>query len=100
MAWSRGNLSKRFPIRLRRELRSADTDCQGRAPVVIAPISADSLRKTGILRDWAGDFQAFRPGDRQIGSVETQLNARKARISKDVRGRLQSMANPRTAWLT
>ena len=34
----------------------AETDCQGWAAVVFAPISADSLRKTGIFRDWAGDF--------------------------------------------
>ena len=36
----------------------------GRAAVVIKPVSADSLRKTGIFADKAGDFRPFPPQDR------------------------------------
>jgi len=51
-----------------------------RAAVVIEPVSANSLRKTGIFREWAGDFPAFRSGDWKSGRVETKSNAGKARI--------------------
>jgi hypothetical protein len=34
-------------------------DCVHRAAVVIKPVSADSLRKTGIFADKGGDFRRF-----------------------------------------
>ena len=36
-----------------------EIDCHGRAAVAIEPVSADSLRKTGIFADLAGDFRRF-----------------------------------------
>jgi hypothetical protein len=57
------------------------TDCGQQATVVIAPISADSLRKTGIFGDVAGDFQDLVLPNHRFGSLETKPNARKAGIS-------------------
>jgi hypothetical protein len=48
----------------------AGTECQGRAAVLIEPVSANSLCKTGIFRERAGDFPPFsrrRFGDREPG---------------------------------
>ena len=56
-------------------------DCVHRAAAVIKPVSADSLRKTGIFADRAGDFRQFPPQDRRARSAETKSNARKAGIS-------------------
>ncbi len=41
--------------------RWGEAEYQGRAAVVIKPVSADSLRKTGIFPDKAGDFRRFLP---------------------------------------
>jgi hypothetical protein len=38
--------------------------CRPRAAVVIKPVSADGLRKTGIFEDKAGDFRRFLPQER------------------------------------
>jgi hypothetical protein len=78
----------------------ADNDCQGRAAVLIEPVSANSLRKTGIFGEVTGDFPGFPPLLRHSGSPETEANARKARISGPFRDLLGSLAEPRTAWLT
>jgi len=58
------------------------------AAVVIEPVSADSLCKTGIFADRAGDYRQFRPRDWEIGSLEIKSNAQKAGISGPVRPRL------------
>jgi hypothetical protein len=44
---------------------------QLRAAVVIKPVSYNSLRKTGIFAERAGDFRRFPPQDRRTGSPET-----------------------------
>ncbi len=48
---------------------------------MIEPVSADSLRKTGIFADLAGDFCRFRHRDLQTTAPETESIARKARVS-------------------
>ena len=44
-------------------LTAREIDCRPRAAVVIKPVSADSLRKTGMFADQAGDFPLFPPQD-------------------------------------
>jgi hypothetical protein len=63
-----------------------------RAAVVIEPVSANNLYKTGISPDAVGDFWPIPSHDREIGSLETKPNAQKARISGPVRHRLQTVA--------
>jgi hypothetical protein len=77
----------------------AKFDCHPRAAVVIEPVSADSLRKTGISADRAGDFRRFPPQDRPIGSPETKSNTRKARISGPIARRLRSLEDRGNGWL-
>lgn len=60
---------------------SVRNECVGQAAVVIEPISAGSLRKTGNFAATAGDFRRFDLRLRETGSLETKLSARKARIS-------------------
>jgi hypothetical protein len=67
---------------------------------VIKPVSADSLRKTGIFADKAGDFRRFLPQDRRTESSETKSNARKAGISGPFSRFLGSLAEHANAWLT
>jgi hypothetical protein len=67
---------------------------------VIKPVSADSLRKTGIFADKAGDFRRFRPQLRRTGSAETISNARKAGISGPFSRSLETLAERMTGWLT
>jgi hypothetical protein len=69
-----------------------------RAAVVIELVSADSLRKTGIIADKAGDFRRFPPQVRQSGSPETKANAQKAGISDPFSRLLRSLAKTRE-WL-
>jgi hypothetical protein len=57
---------------------SAHVRMPPRAAVVIEPVSADNLRKTGISADKAGDFPRIPPQDRKTGSAETKSKARKA----------------------
>lgn len=75
------------------------SDCHVRAGVVIEPVSANSLCKTGVFRETAGDFPLFLPAGCETGTLETKPNARKALISGPVRRRLQTVANRGTAWL-
>ena len=70
-----------------------------RAAVVIEPVSADSLRKTGIFAVKAGDFRRFPPQVRRTGSPETKSNARKAGISGPFSRLLGSLAERRNGWL-
>ncbi|MBR1237862.1 hypothetical protein [Bradyrhizobium sp. AUGA SZCCT0182] len=69
---------------LKTEIGSKPSAAVG-AAVVIEPVSADSLRKTGIFADMAGDFRRFLSQLRQTGSLETKANARKAGIPADSR---------------
>ena len=66
---------------------------------MIKPVSADSLRKTGIFADKAGDFRRFPPQARRTGSPETKSNARKAGISGPFSRFLGSLAERRNGWL-
>jgi hypothetical protein len=66
---------------------------------VIAPVFADSLRKTGIFADRAGDFSRFPAQDLQTEGLETKSNARIARISGSFSRLLGSRAEGRNAWL-
>ena len=75
------------------------SDCLAQAAVVIEPVSADSLRKTGIFADKAGDFRRFPPPVGKPGVRETKSNARKAGISGPFSRLLGSLAERRTAWL-
>jgi hypothetical protein len=59
----------------------AEAECNGRAAVLIEPVSADSLPKTGIFAEKVGDFRRFPPQAWQGGSPETKAKARKAGIS-------------------
>jgi len=77
----------------------AQTECHDRAAVLIEPVAADSLSKTGIFAKTAGDFRRFPPQVRQGGSPETKSNARKAGISGLFLGLLGSLAKRRTGWL-
>lgn len=67
--------------------------------MVIEQVSADSLRKTRIFADTAGDFRRFRHWDWEIGSLETRSNARKARISGPFWRLFGSPAERRNGWL-
>src|SRR3954452_11391238 len=69
------------------------------AAVVIEPVSANNLCKTGVFAERAGDFRQFRSRDWEIGSLETKSNARKAGISGPVRHRLLTIAERQTGWL-
>lgn len=70
-----------------------------RAAVVIKPVSADSLRKTGIFADKAGDFRRFPPQVRRTGSPETKSSERKAGISGPFSGFFGSLAERMNGWL-
>jgi hypothetical protein len=70
------------------------------AAVAIEPVSVDSLRKTGIFADLAEDFRRFLPQLRQIRSLETKANARKAAISGLFSRLFGSPVDRRTDWLT
>jgi hypothetical protein len=61
---------------------------------VIKPVSANSLSKTGIFAEKAGDFRPFPPSPRQTGGPET-----KARISGPFSRLLGSLAERRNGWL-
>src|SRR5712672_3558845 len=74
-------------------------NCVHRAAVVIKPVSADSLRKTGIFADKAGDFRRFPPQVRRTGGLETKSNARKAGISGALSRFSGSVAKRRNGWL-
>ena len=73
-------------------------ECHGQAAIVIEPVSAENLCKTGISADRAGDFRQFRFQYQEIGSLETVSNARKAGISGRVSRRLQTVAKRTTGW--
>jgi hypothetical protein len=73
--------------------------CHCRAAVVIKPVSADSLRKTGIFADKAGDFRRFPPQVRRTGIPETKSYARKAGISGPFSRFLGSLPEHRNGWL-
>jgi hypothetical protein len=77
----------------------AKLHCRSRAAVVIEPVSADSLRETGIFADKARDFRRFPPHVGRTGSPETNPNARKAGISGLFSRLLGSLADRRNAWL-
>ena len=66
---------------------------------MIKPVSADSLRKTGIFADKAGDFRPFPPLGRQSGGPETEATARNAGISGPFSCLLGSLAESRNGWL-
>jgi hypothetical protein len=51
-------------------IAASSLDCHHRAVVVIKPVSADSLHKTGMSADKAEDLGDFPPQDRPIGSPE------------------------------
>jgi hypothetical protein len=79
--------------------QSKKLHCRARAAVVIKPVSANSLSKTGIFAEKAGDFRPFPPSPRQTGGPETKANARKARISGPFSRLLGSLAERRNGWL-
>jgi len=66
---------------------------------VIEPVSADSLRKTGIFADKVGDFRQFAPQGRRIRILETKANAQKAGISGPF-SLVESLAERGNGWLT
>ena len=70
-----------------------------RSAVVIKPVSAHSLSKTGIFAEVAGDFRQFPPPPRRAWSPETNVNARKARISGPFSSLLGSLAENKNVWL-
>jgi hypothetical protein len=72
---------------------------RSRAAVVIKPVSANSLRKTGIFAGRAGNFRRFSPQVRRIGSPETKANARKAGISGPFSRLSGSQAERTDGWL-
>src|ERR1700759_929162 len=59
----------------------------GRAAVVIEPVSVNSLRRTGVLQECAGDFRQIHREDLESRSLETKSNVRKAWISRPSRRR-------------
>src|ERR1700730_11239865 len=63
-------------------------------------VSGQSLRKTGIFADAAGDFRELAPQNKGIGSLETKLSARKAAIFGSFSSFLGIVAERRNAWLT
>ena len=69
---------------------SHEVTSRDRAAVVIAPVSASNLHKTGVFRETAGDFPRFRQGlaDRKSGD---QAERRK---SPDFRALEAQVANP------
>jgi hypothetical protein len=77
----------------------AGIECQGRAAVVIKPVSAESLYETGISAGMAGDFRRFPPQDWRAESAETKSNTRKARISGPFLRLLGSLVERRNGWL-
>jgi hypothetical protein len=79
---------------------SVKIDCRSRAAVVIEPVSADSLRKTGIFADTTGDFRRFPRQLRQNGCLETKENTRKAWISGPFSRLSGSLAERGNGWLT
>ena len=62
-------------------------------------VSGQSLSKTGIFADAAGDFRRLAPQNQGIGSLETKSNARKAGISGPISRFFESLAGRRNAWL-
>jgi hypothetical protein len=70
---------------------------KARAAVMIEPVSADSLRKTGIFADEAGDFRRFRPQGRR--RLETRANAQKAGIFGRFSRLLGRLAERGNGWL-
>jgi hypothetical protein len=58
------------------------------------PVSADSLCKTGIFADVAGDFRRLAPCDCRFGSLETKQNTQKARVP--AHSRVSCGARPNT----
>ncbi len=80
-------------------LISREIDYVRGAAVVIKPVSANNLCKTGIFAEKARDFRQFRSRQWEIRSLETKSIARKAGISGPMRLRLQTIARRRTGWL-
>lgn len=74
-----------------------EIDCHGRAAVAIEPVSADSLHKTGIFADLAGDFRRFllqlRPN-----WESGEDDARKAGFFGPFSGVFGSLSERCTAW--
>jgi hypothetical protein len=70
-----------------------------RRAAVIKLVSADSLRKTGIFTDTAGDFRQFALQSWRLGSPETKSNARNAGISGLISRFSGDLAERRSAWL-
>jgi hypothetical protein len=66
---------------------------------MIELVSANSLCKTGVFRETAGDFPLFLGSSWETGSPETNPNAEKAGISEPVRFSWQTVAKRRTGWL-
>ena len=62
-------------------------------------LSAESLLKTGIFADVAGDFRQLTPQNQRIGSLETNPNVRKAAIFGHFSYFLGSVAERRNGWL-
>jgi hypothetical protein len=62
-------------------------------------VSGQSLCKTGIFADAAGDFRRLAPQNQGIGGLETKSNARKAGISGPISRFFESLAGRRNAWL-
>jgi hypothetical protein len=77
----------------------AENECQGLAVVAIAPVSADSLCKTGIFGVVAGDFRQLLPEHRRSGRPETKPNTHKARISGPFSRLLVGLAKCGNGWL-
>ncbi|XIA63305.1 hypothetical protein ACFIOY_29590 [Bradyrhizobium sp. TZ2] len=66
---------------------------------MIKPVSADSLRKTGIFADKAGDFRPFPPLGEQSDSPETEVAARKAGLSGPFSRFWEHLAERTNGWL-
>ena len=73
--------------------RAAGIRRPAETPVLIELVSADSLPKTGIFAETAGDFRGFSPHVRLSGRPETETNGEKPGFL------LGSLAERRTAWL-
>jgi hypothetical protein len=67
--------------------------------VAIEAISADSLRKTGISADRAGDFRRSAPQDPVTVNPETKSITRNAGISGPFSRLLGTLAGRMNAWL-
>jgi hypothetical protein len=72
---------RRWPAPLTRALEMLLLDCLHRAAVLIEPVSADSLTKTGIFAERAGDFWRLPAQLRLSERAEKKANAQKAGIS-------------------